>query len=211
MEPPKTVKDIAAFLKKLPSVGGKSAYRLAYACLALPKEDLSSFAAVLTAAVAKVRNCPTCGLLIDTDSCPVCQDPQRDRSTLLVVSDSKDVLSIESTNTYRGLYFVLRGTISPLAHRSPESVGVFALKEKVEREKTKEVIVCTNSDLEGETTALYIANVLQDTDCKVTKPASGLPSGAILEYADPLTLGEALKGRVGILGTDGGAFGNGNR
>ncbi len=207
MEPPETVKDLAAFFRKLPSIGSKTAYRLAYACLALPKEDLKYFAGVLGKAYEKVHNCPTCGLLIDTKDCPICQDPKRKKGVLLVVTDSKDVLTIESTNTYDGLYFVLKGTISPLDHRTPESIGINALKAKVAKEGIKEVIVCTNSDLEGETTALYIANSFKGTDVKVTKPASGLPSGAILEYADPLTLGKALEGRVDILGGENGKDG----
>lgn len=198
MDSLKTVKDIAQFFRKLPSIGTKSATRLAYSCLTLPKEDLLAFASVLQEAVKRVKPCPTCGLLTEDGACPICSDPTRDSSTRMVVTDTKDVLAVESSKSYHGKYFVLRGTLSPSNHRTVESIGLNALKDLVEKEKVKEVICCTGSDLEGETTALFIARMLSKDPVKLTKPASGLPSGAILEYADPLTIGEAIKGRVDI-------------
>lgn len=196
METSKSVKDIAEFFKKLPSVGSKSAYRMAYAALSLPKSDLIAFEEVLNQAIQKIHRCLKCGLLIDDEECPICDDMTRDRKTVLVVTDSKDVYSIESTDAYHGLYFVLRGSLSPANHRTPSSIGLDALMKKVKEEGIQEVIAVTNKDLEGETTALYIANLLKNSSCKVTKPAQGLPSGAIIEYADPLTMSEAIKGRV---------------
>lgn len=198
METSKSVKDIASFFRKLPSVGAKSAYRMAYAALSLPKTDLEAFEEVLKEAIQKVHRCPNCGLLIDSEDCPICDDPSRDKKTILVVSDSKDVYSIESTDSYKGIYFVLRGTLSPLNHRTPSTIGLDALVKRVKEEGIKEVIAMTNKDLEGETTALYIAKLFNGTGVKVTKPAQGLPSGAIIEYADPLTIGEAIRGRVVI-------------
>lgn len=198
METSKSIKDIASFFKKLPSVGSKGAFRMAYAMLNLPKSDLEEFKNVLEEAIANVHRCPTCGLLIDEDKCFVCDDPNRDNKTILVVTDSKDVYSIESTDSYKGLYFVLGGTLSPANHRTPNVIGMDRLLDRVREEGIKEVIAVTNNDLEGETTSLYIANMLKDIDCKVTKPARGLPSGAIIEYADPLTMEEAIRDRVPI-------------
>lgn len=198
METSKSIKDIANFFKKLPSVGSKGAFRMAYAMLNLPKSDLEEFNKVIEEAIEKVHRCPTCGLLIDEDKCFVCNNLSRDKKTILVVTDSKDVYSIESTDSYQGLYFVLKGTLSPANHRTPEAIGMNLLLNRVKEEKIKEVIAVTNNDLEGETTSFYIANMLKDFDCKVTKPARGLPSGAIIEYADPLTMEEAIRDRVPI-------------
>lgn len=198
MDPIKTIKDISSFYKKLPSVGGRTALRLAYATVFLPKEDLIKFSEILKNAVTQVKECPKCGLLIDSDKCPICSDSSRDQATILVVTDVKNVIAIENTETYKGLYFVLKGSLAPSEHRTPESIGLFKLRDRVLNEKIKEVIVCTDSDLEGETTALYIASLLKNVGCKVTKLASGLPSGAILEYADPLTISQAIKGRVSM-------------
>lgn len=198
METSKSVKDIASFFRKLPSVGIKSAYRMAYAALSLPKSDLEAFDVVLKEAIDKVHRCPNCGLLVDSDKCPICDDPSRDKTTILVVCDSKDVYSIESTDSYQGIYFVLKGTLSPSNHRTPSAIGLDVLITKVKDEGIKEVIAMTNKDLEGETTALYIAKMFKDSSIKVTKPAQGLPSGAIIEYADPITIQEAIKGRVEI-------------
>lgn len=198
METSKSVKDIASFFRKLPSVGVKSAYRMAYAALSLPKSDLEAFDVVLKEAIDKVHRCPNCGLLVDSDKCPICDDPSRDKTTILVVCDSKDVYSIESTDSYQGIYFVLKGTLSPSNHRTPSTIGLDVLITKVKDEGIKEVIAMTNKDLEGETTALYIAKMFKDSSVKVTKPAQGLPSGAIIEYADPITIQEAIKGRVEI-------------
>lgn len=198
METSKSVKDIAAFFRKLPSIGNKTAYRMAYAALSLPKSDLEAFTEVLKEAAVKVHSCPNCGLLIDDEKCPICDDESRDQKIILVVTDSKDVYSIESTDSYHGRYFVLKGTLSPSNHRTPSSIGLDDLVNKVKKENIEEVIAVTNKDLEGEATALYLANLLKGTGVKVTEPAQGLPSGAIIEYADPLTMSEAIKGRVPV-------------
>lgn len=198
MEPIKTIKEIAAFYKKLPSVGGKTATRMAYATVFLSKEDLIKFSSILLEATKTVKDCPNCGLLIDSETCPICSDENRDKSTILVVTDVKNVIFIENTNSYNGSYFVLKGTIAPSEHRTPKSIGVDALVDRIRKDKVKEVIACMDSDLEGETTALYLSRVLKKEGCKVTKLASGLPSGTILEYADPLTIAQAIKGRTDI-------------
>lgn len=198
MEAPETVRRIAEFFRKLPSVGARSSLRMAYACLALPREDLKTFSAALSDALEKIHPCPECGLLIDSEKCPICSAENRDRNTLMVVTSPKDVLAIENSDSYKGLYFVLDGTLSPASHRTPESTGINKLVERVKGGSYKEVICCTGNDLEGDTTALFIAKCLEGQDVSVTRPASGLPSGAVLEYADPMTLGKAIKGRVRI-------------
>lgn len=198
MEPPKTVQELAKFFKKLPSIGSRTSQRLAYACLALPKQDIQAFISALTATVNTVHPCSQCGLLIDTDKCPICDDVKRKSNALMVVTSSRDVLAIESSGSYQGKYFVLKGTISPADHRTPESIGIDRLVSRIEQDETSEVIVCTGNDLEGETTAMYIAHVLKNKKVRVTEPASGLPSGAILEYADPQTIAKAISGRVEV-------------
>lgn len=198
MEPPKTVQQIADFLRRLPSVGTKSSLRLAYACLALPKEDLEAFCAALERALTTIHTCPECGLLIDEEKCPICSDDSRDGSLLMVVTSAKDVLAIENSDSFRGRYFVLAGTLSPAAHRTLESTGINRLIARVREGGIREVICCTGADLEGETTALYIAQALRGNDVTVTRPAEGLPSGAVLEYADPVTLSRAIRGRTRI-------------
>ena len=198
MEPPKTIQEIAAFLRKLPTVGSRSAQRLAYACLTLPREDLEAFVSVLSEALESIRPCPECQLLIDTESCPICSDPKRDETRIMAVVSSRDVLAIEQSESYDGKYFVLNGTVSPAEHRTPESTGVERLVRGAKEKHLKEVICCTGSDIEGETTALLIARMLKGTGIRVTRPASGLPTGAVIEYADPLTIGRALKGRTDI-------------
>lgn len=198
MEPPRTIQQIAAFFKKLPTVGSRASQRLAYACLALPKEDLEAFVNVLSEALKTVRPCPECGLLIDTENCPVCSDPSRDSTRVMAVVSSRDVLAIEQSESYDGKYFVLNGTVSPAEHRTPESTGVNKLVKDAVDKGYKEVICCTGSDIEGDTTALLIARMLKGTGIRVTRPASGLPTGAVIEYADPLTIGKALRGRTDI-------------
>ena len=198
MEPPKTILDIADFFRRLPSVGSRSALRMAYACLSLPREDLETFSHVLQDALTKVHRCPTCGLLIDVEKCPICSDPKRDSGLLMVVTSPKDVLAVEACGAYSGKYFVLDGTISLAQHRTLESTGVSHLVATVKKGGIREVICCTGNDLEGDTTALLIGQCLRDTGVKITRPASGLPSGAVLEYADPATLSKAIQGRVKV-------------
>lgn len=198
MEAIKTIQDLIECYKKLPGIGFKTAERLAYATLHLTAEDRNRFILALTDANEKVQKCPKCGTFFD-DQCPICSDLNRDHSVLLVVSDSKDILSIEKTNGYHGEYFSLKGTLSPLKNRTPEKIGIPQLKQRVEKEGIKEIILALPTDLEGETTAMYLANIYRDNpDVSITKLANGIPIGTDLEYLDNMTITSSLKGRVNL-------------
>lgn len=198
MEAIKTIQDLIECYKKLPGIGFKTAERLAYATLHLTAEDRNQFILALTDANEKVQKCPKCGTFFD-DQCPICSDLNRDHSVLLVVSDSKDILSIEKTNGYHGEYFSLKGTLSPLKNRTPEEIGIPQLKQRVEKEGIKEIILALPTDLEGETTAMYLANIYRDNpDVSITKLANGIPIGTDLEYLDNMTITSSLKGRVNL-------------
>ena len=198
MEAIKTIQDLIECYKKLPGIGFKTAERLAYATLHLTAEDRNRFILALTDANEKVQKCPKCGTFFD-DQCPICSDLNRDHSVLLVVSDSKDILSIEKTNGYHGEYFSLKGTLSPLKNRTPEEIGIPQLKQRVEKEGIKEIILALPTDLEGETTAMYLANIYRDNpNVSITKLANGIPTGTYLEYLDNMTITSSLKGRVSL-------------
>ena len=198
MEAIKTIQDLIECYKKLPGIGFKTAERLAYATLHLTAEDRNRFILALTDANERVQKCPKCGTFFD-DQCPICSDLNRDQSVLLVVADSKDILSIEKTNGYHGEYFSLKGTLSPLKNRTPEEIGIPQLKQRVEKEGIKEIILALPTDLEGETTAMYLANIYRDNpDVSITKLANGIPIGTDLEYLDNMTITSSLKGRVNL-------------
>lgn len=196
MEQIKTVQDLIECYKKLPGVGYRTAERLAYATLNLSKEEKDAFIQAFEEAETKVKKCPNCGTYYD-EECPICSDPNRDKTTLLVVKDSKDILSIEKTNGYKGGYFTLKGTLSPLKNRNPEDIGIPELKKRVEEDKVKEIILALPTDLEGETTSLYIASLYKKDPARhVSKLANGIPMGTNLEYLDNLTITSSLKGRI---------------
>lgn len=196
MEQIKTVQDLIECYKKLPGVGYRTAERLAYATLNLSKEEKDAFIEAFEEAETKVKKCPNCGTYYD-EECPICSDPNRDKTTLLVVKDSKDILSIEKTNGYKGGYFTLKGTLSPLKNRNPEDIGIPELKKRVEEDKVKEIILALPTDLEGETTSLYIASLYKKNPARhVSKLANGIPMGTNLEYLDNLTITSSLKGRI---------------
>jgi recombination protein RecR len=198
METIKTIQDLIESYHKLPGIGYKTAERLAYATLHLSVEDRNEFIQALDECNTKVKRCPNCGTFYDSE-CPICSDHTRDRHMLLVVSDSKDILSIEKTNGYHGNYFSLNGTLSPLKNRTPEIIGINKLKEKVRQDEVKEIILALPTDLEGETTALYIANIYKkQPEINVSKLANGIPIGTNLEYLDNLTITSSIKGRVRI-------------
>lgn len=195
METIKTIQDLIDSYKKLPGIGYRTAERLAYATLSLSHEEKEAFIKAFADANTKVKRCPNCGTYYD-DVCPICSDKTRDKTTLLVVSDSKDILSIEKTNGYHGSYFTLKGTLSPLKNRTPDTIGIPALKERVEEDKVKEIILALPTDLDGETTAMYLASLYQNSSVHVSKLANGIPIGTNLEYLDNLTITSSLKGRV---------------
>ncbi len=196
MEPIKTIQDLIACYKKLPGVGYKTAERLAYATLELSEADRTSFIEAFTDCNTKVKKCPKCGTFFN-DVCPICSDRKRDKSELMIVSDSKDILSIEKTKGYNGLYFSLKGTLSPLKNRTPDEIGIPLLKERVKIDGVKEIILALPTDLEGETTCLYIVNIFKNNpEVKVTRLAYGIPVGTNLEYLDNMTIAQSIKGRT---------------
>ncbi|HEX2785106.1 MAG TPA: recombination mediator RecR [Ilumatobacteraceae bacterium] len=187
-------------LGRLPGIGPKSAQRIAFHLLKLPAEDVTRLAMSITDAKARVRFCTRCWNFADGELCPICLDDRRDATTLCVVEESRDIVSIEKTGEFRGRYHVLLGAMSPLDGVGPEQLKMKELFARLEPEGVQEVIVCTNPNTEGEVTAMYLARMLRPFGIRVTRIASGLPVGGDLEYADELTLGRALEGRRELIG-----------
>lgn len=183
---------------KLPGIGRKTAQRLAFHVLNLPKQDADRLAQAITDAKQTIHLCPKCQNLTDEALCPICADETRDTSVICVVADPKDVLAFEKTREYHGLYHVLHGTISPLNHVGPDDLHIRELLHRVAEEDVEEVILATNPDTEGEATAMYLARLLKPFNIRVTRLAYGIPVGGQLEYIDEVTLMRALNGRQNI-------------
>ena len=182
-------------LAKLPSIGKKSAERMAFAMLEMEDEDLNEFADAIKELKTKIHLCPICGNITEDDECYICKDESRDRETILVVSSPKDVIAFENAEGYHGLYHVLGGTISISKGKGIEDLNIASLIKRVEEENIKEIIIATNPTVDGETTALYLAKLLENKGANVTRLAYGLPMGGNLDYADALTLAKAIEGR----------------
>ncbi len=180
---------------KLPGIGKRTAERLAYHVLKLPKEEVSSFAEALLNAKDKIIFCPDCQSLTDRVPCDICSDERRDRGVICVVEKPKDVVKIEKTREYNGMYHVLHGVISPMDGIGPDDIRIKELLNRITDGPVREVIMATNPNLEGEATAMYIAKLLKPFEVKVTRLAHGIPVGGDLEYADEVTLSKALEGR----------------
>ena len=187
----KLIEELAA----LPGIGGKSAQRLAFHLINMPQDKVNRLANVIVEAKANVRYCSECFTLTDREICPVCANAARDHKTIMVVENTRDLAAYEKTGKYTGVYHVLHGAISPMLGIGPNDIR---LKELIERLKTdvEEVIIATNSSLEGETTAMYISKLIKPVGVKVTRIASGVPVGGDLEYIDEVTLLRALDGRT---------------
>ena len=179
----------------LPGIGKKSAQRLALYVLSLSDEDAASFADAIVNAKNSVHYCAVCQNLTDQEICPICTDIQRDEKTICVVSDPKDVIALERGREYKGHYHVLHGVISPINHISPDDLKIRELVARVSEGDIEEVIMATNPDTEGETTARYISHLLKPFGVKITRLAYGIPVGSNLEFADDATLMRALEGR----------------
>lgn len=201
MEQIDAVTRLIAAYKKLPGIGNKTAERLAYATLGFSREDLEAFMDSLKNVEENVHLCPKCHMPVDSEKCPVCDDPSRDKTKLLVVTDAKNILSFER-GKYRGLYFVLAGNLSAIKGIGPEEIRIPELKRRVLDEKIAEVIVACSSTMDGELTAKYIASVLEDTGTKITRLAYGLPVGADLEYVDERTIERAFSARTDMKGDE---------
>lgn len=182
-------------LSKLPSVGRKSAERMAFAMLEMSDEDLEEFAASIKELKEGIHICPKCGMLSDEEYCEICSDPSRDQSLVMVVSYPKDVLSIEKSEGYHGLYHVLNGEICLAKGKDASKLNIESLIEKVASGNIKEVIMATNPTIDGETTALYISKLLEPYNITITRLAYGLQMGGNIDYTDQLTLLKALEGR----------------
>lgn len=182
-------------LNKLPSVGKKSAERLAFAMLDMEDDDLKEFSEAVATLKGSIHICPICGNLTEEDICPICKDDNRDKSTIMVVSSPKDIIALEKSENYQGLYHVLGGTISLSKGKGIEDLKIAELLKRLEDGVVKEVIIATNPTVDGETTALYLAKIIEPLGISVTRIAYGLPMGGNLDYTDSLTIGKAIEGR----------------
>lgn len=192
---PAALQNLADQFAKLPGIGGKTAQRLAFHVLSLPLEDAQAFAEAILEAKRSVHTCPVCQNLTDREMCPICDDVMRDQSIICVVADPKDVIAMERSREFYGVYHVLHGVISPMTRTTPDDIRIKELLHRVASGNVREVIMATNPDTEGESTAMYIARLLQPLEIKVTRLAYGVPVGSQLEYADEVTLSRALEGR----------------
>ena len=184
--------------RKLPGVGTRSAERMASAVLEMREEDAFEFATAIENAAKTVHKCPNCGLYTEDDVCEICKDSSRDKSLCLVVATAKEAVAFEGVSDYRGTYHVLGGLISPAKGIGPESLRIDELESRIAREEIKEIVVATSPTLEGETTALFLAKILEPYSVKVSRLGYGLPVGSSLEFADSLTLSRALEGRKSL-------------
>ncbi len=180
---------------KLPGIGKRSAERLAFHILKQPKENVERFSKALVEAKEKITFCPVCQSLTDTTPCAICSNPKRDKSVICVVENPKDILAMEKTKEFSGLYHVLHGVISPIDGIGPDDIKIKELLLRTKDNSVKEIIMATNPSIEGEATAMYISNLFKNFGIKVTRIAHGLPVGGELEYADEITLTRALEGR----------------
>ena len=183
-------------LVRLPGIGRRSAERIVFYLLKTRREEVLKLSALLTSAKENVFFCETCHNFSDARTCHICSDPGRDRGLVCVVEDPKDVIAIEKTGTYVGVYHVLLGVLSPLEGVGPDEIQIADLLKRVKEQKVREVILATNPNTEGETTALYLSKVLKPLQVKVTRIARGIPVGSHIEYTDQATLTRALEGRL---------------
>lgn len=195
---PAALQDLADQFARLPGIGGKTAQRLAFHVLSLPLEDAEAFSSAILEAKRTVHTCPLCQNLTDRELCPICDDDSRDKELICVVAEPKDVIAMERSREFHGVYHVLHGVISPLNHVTQEDIKIRELLQRIGKFKVREVIMATNPDTEGEATAMYISRLLRPMEVKVTRLAYGVPVGSQLEYADEVTLSRALEGRQEI-------------
>lgn len=195
---PAALQELADQFARLPGIGGKTAQRLAFHVLSLPAQEAQEFADAILTAKNTVHTCPVCQNLTDREVCPICDDDLRDKSVICVVAEPKDVIAMERSREFNGVYHVLHGVISPLNHVTQDDLRIRELLMRVASGTVREVIMATNPDTEGEATAMYISRLLRPMEIKVTRLAYGVPVGSQLEYADEVTLSRALEGRQEI-------------
>jgi len=191
----KSMSKLIQALKKMPGIGPKSAERIAFHILRLPQSEAKTLAYSILKVKESIRFCKVCGNLSEEDACGICNDPERDKGIICVIEQPTDIISIEKSGVFNGLYHVLGGALSPLDGVGPENLRISELLARIKTSKIKEIIIATNSDSDGETTVLYLSRLLKKEKVAVTRIAYGLPMGSSLEYADQVTVAKALKGR----------------
>jgi len=192
---PRPMQDLIRQFSKMPGVGPKSAERLAFYVLRSPNEDMAQLLKAVTEVKRSIQFCKICNNLSENEHCQICQDPARDKHALCVVEEPNDIIAIEKTRQFHGRYFCLLGALSPLDGIGPEELKIKDLINRIKKENIREVIVATDSDDEGDTTALYLARVIKPLGAKITRIGHGIPVGSDLEYMDQATLIKALEGR----------------
>ena len=190
-----SIEKLIESFEKLPSIGHKTAVRLAFHMLDLSKEDTDEFINSIINAKAKLKYCSNCYNISDTDPCPICSSPKRDNSIICVVEDVRDIMAMERTHEFKGVYHVLHGTISPMNGIGPEDIKIKELLNRIGQNDIREIIIATNPRVEGEATAIYLSKIIKPLGIKVTRIAHGIPVGGDLEYTDEATLSRALEGR----------------
>jgi len=195
---PRLIQNLIDQFCKLPGIGPKTAERLVFFMLKMPKSDRENFAAALTQINGSIIHCSTCFNISEKDPCSICADKSRDKSKICVVAETHDLAAIENTGDFKGLYHVLGGVLDPLAGMTPDRLKINELLAKLQKNKISEIILAFNPDLEGEATMIYLNNLLKPFKIKITRLARGMPVGADLEYTDEITLSSALKNRKEI-------------
>lgn len=190
-----SIEKLIESFERLPSIGHKTAVRLAFHMLDLSKEETDEFINSIINAKEKLKYCSNCYNISDTDPCPICSSPKRDNSIICVVEDVRDVMAMERTHEFKGVYHVLHGTISPMNGIGPEDIKIKELLNRIANNDIKEIIIATNPRVEGEATAIYLSKIIKPLGIKVTRIAHGIPVGGDLEYTDEVTLSKALEGR----------------
>ena len=190
-----SIEKLIESFERLPSIGHKTAVRLAFHMLDLSKEETDEFINSIINAKEKLKYCRNCYNISDTDPCPICSSPKRDNSVICVVEDVRDVMAMERTHEFKGVYHVLHGTISPMNGIGPEDIKIKELLNRIANNDIKEIIIATNPRVEGEATAIYLSKIIKPLGIKVTRIAHGIPVGGDLEYTDEVTLSKALEGR----------------
>ena len=190
-----SIEKLIESFEKLPSIGHKTAIRLAFHMLDLNDEETNEFINSIIDAKKKLKYCSNCFNISDTDPCPICSNPKRDSSTICVVEDVRDIIAMERTHEYKGVYHVLHGTISPMNGIGPEDIKIKELLNRIRDTKVNEIIIATNPRVEGEATSIYLSKLIKPLGIKVTRIAHGIPVGGDLEYTDEVTLMKAMEGR----------------
>ena len=185
-------------LSSLPSIGSKTAERLAFNIIDKDDEEINLLIKSITNAKKRIHHCPICGILTEFDNCSICSNKERDHSICIVISQSKDVFNFEKISSFNGTYHVLNGDLSSIKGITPDKLRINELIERIPKENIREIIIATNPTIEGETTALYLSRILKDFDIKITRLAYGLPANGQLEYVDELTIEKAIKNRTNL-------------